>query len=189
MVSEERQPSFHGIWISRGSPDPSRDTPFRDVETQFEQFAVNARCSPGRILGNQSQASRRTQECQQRDSRLDLPYPPDPVHNGSGSDQNERLPPPGPDRSQRNPEQLVHGSQSMVRSLRVQSQQLPTESQVLKDEALAGTASADHPAEEMSEPRDHSKNLSGKVQTKLCAKSFILLVYDVCGSKGVGRAY
>jgi len=55
MVSEERQPSFHGIWISRGSPDPSRDTPFRDVETQFEQFAVNARCSPGRILGNHTE--------------------------------------------------------------------------------------------------------------------------------------
>jgi hypothetical protein len=52
MVSEERQPSFHRIWISRSSPDPSRDTPFRDLETQLQKFAVNARCSPGRILGN-----------------------------------------------------------------------------------------------------------------------------------------
>jgi hypothetical protein len=43
---------FHGIRISRGSPDPSQDTPFRDVETQFDHFAVNARCCPGRILGN-----------------------------------------------------------------------------------------------------------------------------------------
>ena len=25
MVSEERQPVLDGIWISRGSPDPSRD--------------------------------------------------------------------------------------------------------------------------------------------------------------------
>jgi hypothetical protein len=67
----------------------------------------------------------------------------------------------------------------MVRSLRVQSQQLPTENRVLKDEVLAGTASADHPAEEMSERRDRSKNLSGKVRIELCAKSFILQVYDV----------
>jgi hypothetical protein len=37
----------------------------------------------------------------------------------------------------------VQGSQSMVRSLRVQSQQLPTESQVFRDEVLAGTASAE----------------------------------------------
>src|SRR2546421_5598958 len=35
----------HRIWISRGSPDPSRDTPFRDIETEPEQFAVNTRCS------------------------------------------------------------------------------------------------------------------------------------------------
>jgi hypothetical protein len=43
MVSEKRQPSLYGIWISRSSPDPSRDTSFRDIETQLEQFAVNAR--------------------------------------------------------------------------------------------------------------------------------------------------
>jgi hypothetical protein len=55
MVSEERQPLLDGICISRGSPDPSRDTPFRDLETQLEQFAMNARCSPGRILGNHTE--------------------------------------------------------------------------------------------------------------------------------------
>src|SRR5438309_833742 len=55
-----------------------------------------------------------------------------PVHDGSRSDQDERLPPPGPAHSQRNPERLVQGSQSTARSLRVQSQQLPTERQVSK---------------------------------------------------------
>ena len=55
MVSEERQPSLCRIWISRSAPDPSRDTPFRDLETQLEQFAMNARCSPGRILGNHTE--------------------------------------------------------------------------------------------------------------------------------------
>jgi hypothetical protein len=39
----------------RSSPDPSRDTPFRELETQLEQFAVNTRCSPGRILGNHTE--------------------------------------------------------------------------------------------------------------------------------------
>jgi len=52
MIPEERQPLLDGICISRGSPDPSRDTPFREIETQLEQFAANARRSPGRILGN-----------------------------------------------------------------------------------------------------------------------------------------
>jgi hypothetical protein len=67
------------------------------------------------------------------------------------------------ERSQRNPEQFVQGSQSTARLLRVQSQQLPTESQVLEDEVLTGTESADQPAEEMSERHDHGKNSSGKI--------------------------
>src|SRR6516162_7929710 len=50
MFPEERQPSLHHIWISRGSLHPSRDTPFREIETQLQQFAVNPRRSPGRIL-------------------------------------------------------------------------------------------------------------------------------------------
>ena len=61
----------------------------------------------------------------------------------------------------------------------MQSQQLPTESQVLEDEVLPGTENADQPTEEMSERRDHSRNYIGKFRIELCAKSFILQVYDV----------
>jgi len=61
----------------------------------------------------------------------------------------------------------------------VQSQQLPTESQVLEDEVLPGTENADQPTEEMSKRHDHGKNCSGKIRIELCAKSFILQVYDV----------
>jgi hypothetical protein len=43
----------------------------------------------------------------------------------------------------------------------VQSQQLPTESQVFEDEVRPATERTDHPAKEMSERRDHSKNLEG----------------------------
>src|SRR6266513_2116564 len=58
----------------------------------------------------------------------------------------------------------------MARSLRVQSQQLSTESQIFEDEVLARTASAEHPTEEMSERHDHSKNLIGTIQIRLFAK-------------------
>ena len=61
----------------------------------------------------------------------------------------------------------------------MQSQQLLMESQVFKDEVLAGTASADHPAEKMSERHNHGKNFIGKVRIQFCAKSLILWVYDV----------
>ena len=83
-----------------------------------------------------------------------------PVHDGSGSNQDERFPPPRPEPSQRNPEQLVQGSQSTARSLRVQSQQLLMESQVLKDEVLMGAESAEQPAEQMPERHDHVKNVT-----------------------------
>ena len=105
MVSEERQPALHGIGISRSSPDPSRDTPFREIEAQLEQFAVNARCSPGRILGNHT----KNQGADLFADMLPSSYLADsgdprpiqtkaramPVHDGSRSDQDERLGPPG----------------------------------------------------------------------------------------------
>jgi hypothetical protein len=102
-----------------------------------------------------------------------------PIHDGSRSDQDERLPPPRPERFQRNPKQLVQGSQSTARSLRVQSQQLLTQRQVFEEEALPGPQSADHPPEEMPEPHDHGKNLIGTVRIEPFAKSYILRVYDV----------
>ena len=61
----------------------------------------------------------------------------------------------------------------------MQSQQLPTESQVLEDEVLTGTENADQPTEEMPKRHDHGKNFSGKIRIELCAKSFILQVHDV----------
>src|SRR5215472_12010213 len=102
-----------------------------------------------------------------------------PVHDGSGSNQDERPAPPRPERSQRNPEQLVQGSQSIARPLRVQSEQLPPESQVFEDEVPAGAKRADDPPEEMPEPHNHGKNIIGTIRIQLCAKSFILRVYDV----------
>src|SRR5215472_532724 len=102
-----------------------------------------------------------------------------PVHDCSGSNQDERLPPPRPECSQRNPEQLVQGSQSSAGPLRVQCEQLPTESQVFEGEVLAGAKRADDPPEEMSERHNHGKNIIRTIQIQLCAKSFILRMYDV----------
>ena len=61
----------------------------------------------------------------------------------------------------------------------MQSQQLPTESQVFEDEVHPATERTDQPAEEMSERHDHGKNFSGKDRIKLCAEPFISQVYDL----------
>ena len=94
-----------------------------------------------------------------------------------------RLPPPGPEHSQGNPEQLVRGSQSTARSLRVQSQQLLMESQVLKDEVLMGAESAEQPAEEMSERHNHGKNL-----TETSRNSALCQVIHFAGVRRFGEA-
>src|ERR1700730_3581221 len=60
----------------------------------------------------------------------------------------------------------------------VPGQQLLTKSQVFEDEVLPGTEGADHPAEEMLERRDQSKNLSRKYRIELCA-SFVLCLSGV----------
>jgi hypothetical protein len=99
---------------------------------------VNARRSPGRILGNHLKDQRANlladtlPPSYSSESRDPCPIQTKtcamPVHDGSRSNQDERFPPPRPERSQRNPEQLVQGSQSSARPLRLQSEQLPTES-------------------------------------------------------------
>ena len=152
---------------------------------------MNARRSPGWILSNHTE----DQGANLFADTLPSSHPADsgdprpiqtksrsmPVHDGSGSDQDERLPPPGPAHSQRNPEQFVQGSQSTARSLRVQCQQLPTESQVFEDEVRPATERTDQPAEEMPERHDHGKNSRGKDRIKLYAKSLISKVYDLLG--------
>jgi hypothetical protein len=63
--------------------------------------------------------------------------------------------------------------------LGVESQQLLTQSQIFEDEILTGAKGNTKPAEELPEPYDHAKNLTGTSPVELDAKSLILRVYDV----------
>jgi len=107
-----------------------------------------------------------------------------PVHHGSGSNQDERLTPPGPEHSQRNPEQLVQGSQSSARPLRVQSEQLTTESQVFEGEVLARAKRAEDPPEEMPERHNHDKNNIGTIRIQLFCQ-----VIHFAGVRRFGEAH
>src|ERR1700681_1125555 len=102
-----------------------------------------------------------------------------PVHDRSWSDQDESFRPSGPERSQRDPEQLIQDSQSTARSFGVQREQLLTKRQVFEQKIFPGTESADHPAEKMPEQYHHGENRTGIVRIELFAKSFILWMYKV----------
>jgi hypothetical protein len=64
----------------------------------------------------------------------------------------------------------------------MQSQQLPTESEIFKDEIFSGTESTDSPPQEMTERRDdgqnHGQNLI-ESRIKPISKTFILRIHQV----------
>jgi hypothetical protein len=55
----------------------------------------------------------------------------------------------------------------------VESEQLLTQGEILKDEILAGTERTNNPAEKVPEPHDHGKNLSEMSPTETIPKSLI----------------
>ena len=71
----------------------------------------------------------------------------------------------------------------------MQSQQLLTESEILKDEILSGPERTDSPSQEMSEQRNngqnHGQNLIETPFIKPVSKSFILRLLEV-STRGQG---
>jgi len=61
----------------------------------------------------------------------------------------------------------------------VKSEQLLTQGKIFEDDILAGPECTNNPAEDVPEPYDHAKNLTGTLPIELGAKSLILWVYDV----------
>ncbi len=61
----------------------------------------------------------------------------------------------------------------------MENEQLLTQGKIFEDEILAGAKSTAKPAEDVPEPHDHGKNLTGPLPIKLSAKLLILWVCDV----------
>ena len=102
-----------------------------------------------------------------------------PVDDGSGCDQDERLFPSSPELAHADPEQLVRRRQSPARPLGVERQELLTKSEAFQDEIPARMECTDNPANQVSEPHDHGKNLTETYLLRLTVKSLILHVCDV----------
>jgi len=50
VISQKREPTSGWLRVSRCVFHPAGDRSLRNIETQHEKLAVDARCSPGRIL-------------------------------------------------------------------------------------------------------------------------------------------
>jgi hypothetical protein len=73
----------------------------------------------------------------------------------------------------------VWRSESPARALGVKSEQLLTQRKIFEDEILAGAKGTAKPAEDVPEPTDHAKNLTGTLPIEIGSKSLILRVHDV----------
>jgi hypothetical protein len=142
MISEERQPSLHRIGISRGSPDPSRDSPFREIESQFKQFPVNARCSPARILGSHSENQVAnflrnvfppTRSSHHRDSApIERKSSPMPPNHSLWANDNEGLLPTRPKPVRENPEEPIEHVQPGPRVFALENGELLPENEIFQ---------------------------------------------------------
>jgi hypothetical protein len=55
MIAQKSRPSFSRLRTSRCFPHPAQDGSLRNIETQHLQFTVDARCAPGRVLGDHAE--------------------------------------------------------------------------------------------------------------------------------------
>src|SRR5437588_12970935 len=99
-----------------------------------------------------------------------------PLNHSSRCHQHQRLQPSRPEPLQENPEQLLDGGQSPVRSLRVQRKQLLAKSETFEDQVLAGHEGTAKPAKEMPEGTNHARILAD--QSTIATFPVSLSFYD-----------
>ena len=148
VIAQECQPSLCGVWTARRMPHPSCDTSLRNLESEHDELAVNARCPPCRILRSHLE-----------DQLADLPADGSPAqrlsrsgkkppvklktttvltHHSIGRDHNQGVFPGRPEAPEHNPEQLIQGCQSGAPVCPLEHGQLLTKREIFDEQALPG---------------------------------------------------
>ena len=129
-------------------PHPSCDASLRNLESEHDEFAVNARRPPCRILRNHledqladlpadgSPAQRLSRSGQKLPVKLKTStVPPD---HSIGRDHNQDGFPGRPEAPERNPEQLIQDGQSGAPVYPLEHGQLLTKREIFDEQALPG---------------------------------------------------
>ena len=137
---------------------------------------MDTRCSPSRVLSSHAKDQRpdlfvyRLAARESPSSGEPLPVESKagamPLDHSSRGHQDEWLVPSLPELYQNYPEQFLPGRQATARSLGVQSKELLAQGEILEDQLLASAESADHPADEVSERREHGRHFIRKHETQ-----------------------
>src|SRR5258708_18753812 len=117
VFAKKGKPALGRLRISRRPFHPTRDRSLRDIKTEHDKFAMDARRSPRWVLNDHPEDQfpnflrRRSSPDGSPDLGDQLPVQtesaPVPTHHGFGRDRNEGLLPSGPESADGDPEELV----------------------------------------------------------------------------------
>jgi hypothetical protein len=147
---------------------PAQDGPFRNVEAKHLQLTMNPWRAPGWIVRNHAEDEfaefnadalpAGTSWMAREPGPIQLEAGPVPSHNGLRLNENQCLPPPGPEPPQYHPEKSVGNSKPRMRTSPFQDSKLLPESQILQEEIAARTEEHDHRNRQQLHQAQHARS-------------------------------
>jgi hypothetical protein len=141
-------PSFSRLRASRPFPHPAQDGALRNIEAKHGQLAVDARGTPGWVLGNHAEdelaqlyadmLSPRRRPMLRRPGPIRFESGAVPAHNRLWLDKDQCLFPSRPEPFQYHPEQSVENSKSWLRMCPPQDRELLPKRQVFQKQIASG---------------------------------------------------
>jgi hypothetical protein len=169
MVSQKREPTLGWFGISRRPAHPAGNGSLRDIKTEHEEFAVDARCAPRWILNNHPEDQlpnlhRCLSSSNPHPNSGDQPpirtkTRPVPADHRLRRDHDERLFPLRPKSTGGDPEKLVKAAEAGPRAASLQDEELLAEHEVLKYKIPTATEEADEHTESEEENVEHGPEL------------------------------
>src|SRR5712691_10287283 len=166
VIVEKCLPALCWFWIFRGSLHPARNGSLRELESQLQQFPLNARRSPGGIfhhhledqiadlVGNPLPATDPLSHSAEQG-----PVQPEsglvPASNRLRHEQKERLLPGGPESAGRHPEELIEQVESWLGVLAFQNRELLAKNEILQQETSVGMKKAKDYSKQQPEEVEH----------------------------------
>ena len=174
MITKKLPPTLGRFRTSGCASHPARDGSFGNLKAEHAEFAMNARSTPGRILGHhlENQIPNFSRNLLAASSPahfaehgpIQAESTPVPAGHSVRSDQIEALFPVGPELAKGNPKQLVEQTKSWFRMPAFQDDELLAKSEVFQHQVLARTKKAKGGSEPDPEKVEHSgKVIAGRI--------------------------
>jgi hypothetical protein len=148
VIAQERKPSLCGVWTARSTRHPSRHASLRNLASEHDEFTVNARRPPSRILRNHLEdqladlladgSPAQLLSCSGKMPPVKLKTSAVPPDHSIGRNHNQEVFPRKPEAPEPNPEQLVPGYQSGAAVFPLEHGQLLTKREIFDEQALPG---------------------------------------------------